>query len=102
MARKNPYIGESVSQYIRARTAKAPAFGGEMEQQRLARRIRQLRESAQLTQAELAERVGTTQSSIARIESGRSVPTLELLRKVADALGHQLTVEFTLKRRRTG
>jgi DNA-binding XRE family transcriptional regulator len=101
MTRKNPYVGESIAQYTRARAVRSPAFAAEIEQQRLARRIRQLRESKKLTQAELADRVGTTQSSIARIESGRSAPTLELLRKVADALGHQLTVEFTQKRRRT-
>jgi transcriptional regulator with XRE-family HTH domain len=47
-----------------------------------------------LSQAELAERAGTKQPAIARLESGRVVPRLELLQKIADALGMRLEVRF--------
>lgn len=60
----------------------------------LARRIRLLREKKKLTQAELAERAGTGQAAIARIESGRSVPKLELLVRIAAALGMRVDVRF--------
>src|SRR6266540_1190453 len=40
-----------------------------------------------LTQAELAARVGTTQSAIARLESGSVAPTIETLSRLADMLG---------------
>ncbi|MCC2594248.1 helix-turn-helix transcriptional regulator [Tessaracoccus sp. OS52] len=40
--------------------------------------IRQLRESAGLTQAELATRVGVTRQTIIAIEQGKYSPTLEL------------------------
>lgn len=48
-----------------------------------------------LTQAELARRVGTKQSAIARLESGSYNPTIGFLQKVAHAMGKQLTVSFS-------
>ena len=55
-----------------------------------------VRADAGITQAEVAERVGTTQSAIARLESGRGKhsPSLATLRKYARALGYRL--EFRL------
>lgn len=47
-----------------------------------------------LTQAELADRVGTTQSSIARLESGKHKPSLQMLEKVAEALGCKVVVQI--------
>lgn len=46
-----------------------------------------------LTQAQLAKRVGTTQSAIARFESGAGNPTLDFLTKVSDSLGKRLVVQ---------
>ncbi|MDB5178965.1 MAG: putative transcriptional regulator [Patescibacteria group bacterium] len=43
-----------------------------------------------LTQADLAQLIGTKQPSIARIESGNSLPSITFLAKVAEALGTQL------------
>ena len=45
-----------------------------------------------LSQAELAERVGTKQSAISRFESGSYNPTIQFLHKVANALGSQLKI----------
>jgi transcriptional regulator with XRE-family HTH domain len=47
-----------------------------------------------LTQAELAELVGTKQPSIARLERGDSEPSLTFLRKVAAALGARLEINL--------
>lgn len=44
------------------------------------------------TQKELARRVGTRQSAISRLESGRYNPTLGALRKIAGALDADLKV----------
>ena len=49
---------------------------------------------AKLTQAELAEKIGTTQSAIARLEGGRVSPSISTLRRYAEATGHQLQVGF--------
>jgi len=47
-----------------------------------------------LSQRELADRVGTTQSAIARLEARNISPSLPTLDKVADALGVELIVSF--------
>jgi ribosome-binding protein aMBF1 (putative translation factor) len=45
-----------------------------------------------LTQKELAQKIGIAQSALARFESGRTNPTLSFLQKVTSALGLKLTV----------
>lgn len=50
------------------------------------------RTGARLTQAELANRMGTSQSTIARLESGTSKPSLSTLRRYAKATGARLKI----------
>ena len=52
------------------------------------------RTRARLTQSELARRMGTTQSAIARLESGRAVPSGATLLKFAKAVRRTLRVQF--------
>ncbi len=52
------------------------------------------RAQAGLTQEELAQRMGTTQSAIARMESGKGRPSTSTLAKVAKATGTKLRVSF--------
>jgi transcriptional regulator with XRE-family HTH domain len=54
--------------------------------------VHRLRTEAGLTQAELAGRMGTTQSAIARMEGGGARPTLETLERLAAAVGAELVV----------
>ena len=54
--------------------------------------VHRLRSEAGLTQAELAKRMGTTQSAIARMEGGGVRPTLDTLEKLASAVGLELVV----------
>ena len=60
----------------------------------LAETVYRARESAGLTQAELARKMGTTQSAIAAIESGARTPTVELLERLARACGQRLTIRI--------
>lgn len=53
----------------------------------LAELVYGMRRRGGLTQVELARRMGTTQSSIARIEGGGTVPTIEMLARLARATG---------------
>jgi DNA-binding XRE family transcriptional regulator len=62
---------------------------------RLATELRALREKKGLSQRQLAELVGTTQSAIARLEGGRISPSLPTLDRIAAALGAEVTVTFT-------
>ena len=49
------------------------------------------------SQGELAERIGTKQSSISRFESGTYNPTLDFLQKVAEGLGSKLKISVGTK-----
>lgn len=60
---------------------------------RVARQIYELRVEAGLTQSELAEKVGTTQSAISRLESADyEGHSLRMLGRIADALNARLEV----------
>lgn len=52
------------------------------------------RTAAKLSQAELARRIGTTQSAIARLEGGGVSPSLATLRRYAEATGTKLRVDL--------
>lgn len=52
------------------------------------------RAAANLTQAELAQRLGTTQSAVARLEGGRVSPSFATLRRYAEATGARLSVSI--------
>ena len=61
------------------------------------------RTAAGITQAEVAKRIGTTQSAIARLESGRGKhsPSLATLRKYASALGCRLELKLISETRKS-
>ena len=58
--------------------------------------ILKARAAAGLTQADVAARIGTTQSAIARLESpaGRHSPSIATLQRYASALGYRLQVRL--------
>jgi len=60
----------------------------------LARMVIEKRVSRGLTQTALARKIGTKQSSIARLESGEYNPTMAFLGKVAKALDARLSVSL--------
>lgn len=53
-----------------------------------------VRHENHITQKDLASRCGLTQANISNIEKGASKPTIDTLKKIADALGVRLSVEF--------
>lgn len=77
-----------------------PEFRAAYEALEPAYQIARLRILRGLTQEQLAEKVGTKQPSIARLESGRSTPSLDFLQRVAEALDAQ--VEIRIVPRSTG
>ena len=62
------------------------------------------RASAGLTQAEVADRVGTTQSAIARLESGSPShsPSIAILLRYAKASGYRVKARFVRMRKASG
>ena len=56
--------------------------------------VREARKRAGMTQAQLAAVAGTTQSAIARLESGRTSPSFEQVERLMRLCGFQLIVEL--------
>ena len=79
-----------------ARWRKDPEFMKEYdaleEEFARAKMVFDARAHADLSQAELAERMGTSQSAIARLESGRFKPSTRTLEKLAAATGMRLRI----------
>ncbi|MGQ0504967.1 MAG: helix-turn-helix domain-containing protein [Myxococcaceae bacterium] len=92
--RRNPHVGSAVQKHVGELRRSRPGFREAFDKLRLARRLRDLREELGLTQTEVAARAGTQQSAIARLESGRVVPDLNLLAKVARGMGLTLKIDF--------
>lgn len=83
---------------LKVRSFKSPrvraAYDQLADEYALAAALIDARMKARLTQTELARRMGTTQSAIARLESGRAVPSGATLLKFAKAVRRTLRVEF--------
>ncbi|MBU3901155.1 helix-turn-helix domain-containing protein [Patescibacteria group bacterium] len=56
--------------------------------------VHQLRKEKRLSQAQLAKKIGTTQSNVARMEAGNQNFTTDTLQKIAQALNKELKIEF--------
>ena len=52
------------------------------------------RESANITQKELAEKTGIAQADISRIENGNGNPSIRTLHRLANGMGMALKIEF--------
>lgn len=61
----------------------------------VARQLIQLRMKSGLTQEQLAEKVHTKQSEIARIENGKQNISIDKLKKIAEAMGGTVEIQIT-------
>ncbi|MFQ5662035.1 MAG: helix-turn-helix domain-containing protein [Candidatus Paceibacteria bacterium] len=66
-------------------------YGKQLE---IAYQVLQLRKEANMSQSELAKKIGTTQSNIARVESGKQNFTVATLNKIASTFNKQLKVSI--------
>jgi len=57
---------------------------------KLGRHLQKIRKSKKITQEQLAEKIGTSQTWIAYIETGRYTPNLKMFEKIAKVLGVQV------------
>lgn len=77
---------------------KDPAFVAEYdaleEEFALATALIRARNAADMTQEEVAKAMGTTQAVVARLESGRSMPSTRTLQRFAKATGSRLRISF--------
>ena len=79
-----------------ARPGVRRVYDGLAEEFELLDEILKARAAAGLTQAEVAARIGTTQSAVARLESaiGKHSPSIATLQRYASALGFRLQVRL--------
>jgi ribosome-binding protein aMBF1 (putative translation factor) len=76
-------------------------YEGEVANREVAHEIFQLREDAGLSQAELARRVGTTQSVISRLEDADyEGHSLAMLNRIAAAVERRVEIRFVPRKRR--
>lgn len=73
---------------------KDPEFKAEYDRQQPEFAIIRARIEKGLTQEELAKKIGTKQSVISRLESGRANPSVAFLKKLANALNSHLQIKF--------
>jgi ribosome-binding protein aMBF1 (putative translation factor) len=94
-------LGEPVRQASRRRRHSNPDYAAEAARlapyEAIARLVIKYRLEHDLTQKELADKIGTSHSAISRLESGQAVITLKTMKRIAEALGGRLVVGFELE-----
>jgi DNA-binding XRE family transcriptional regulator len=84
-------IGRSYDDFIAEEEARDPKFAALRAELApafaIANAVVTARARLQMSQAQLASRMATTNTAVSRLESGRQVPTLETLQKLSDILG---------------
>ncbi|MGK9054157.1 helix-turn-helix transcriptional regulator [Neorhizobium sp. CSC1952] len=70
------------------------AYDALEEEFALAEALIKARAQASMTQEDVAKAMGTTQAAIARLESGRTMPSTRTLQRFADATGTKLRIRF--------
>jgi len=88
-----------LQKYIKKRKSRDPSFEEDFDvgykQFKIGAILKQAREEAGLTQAELAAKLNTKKSAISRIENHAEDIKLSTLEKFANALGKELRLEVT-------
>ena len=77
---------------------KNPVFKKEYEslepEFQIIREMIKAREEKNITQVELSNLTGISQADISRLESGEANPTIGILKRVAEAFGKQVRIQF--------
>jgi DNA-binding XRE family transcriptional regulator len=94
---------DALDRYIVQRAARSAQFRTEFEalegEYRVIDELIELRKRSGLTQKELAERLGTKQSAISRIERGKENLSLPFIRRFARACGATVQISFEVNQK---
>ncbi len=93
MTKKLVPVGVSFAKW-RKEPAYRATYDGLAAEFELVRALIEARASSGLTQEEVARRMGTTQTAVARLESGRVNPSTQTLARFAVATGTRLKISF--------
>jgi len=97
-------LDEAINEELKKHPELREAYQEELLINAISRMVVEMRRNAHLTQMELAERAETSQSVIARLESGKDsrMPSLGLLTRVASAAHAKLKINFEMEESRRG
>lgn len=93
MTRKYISISDVAEGWMKDPEFKA-AYDALEEEFSLASALISARSHADMTQEDVAKAMGTTQTAIARLESGKSLPSTKTLQRFAKATGMRLKISF--------
>ncbi|HQE66996.1 MAG TPA: helix-turn-helix transcriptional regulator [Bacillota bacterium] len=83
---------------VKAGLLNNPEFAAEVKklepEYQIINQVIKARVEQNMTQEDLARKVGTKQSNISRLEKGNANPSLQFLKKIADSLGKELLISF--------
>lgn len=83
---------------VRGNLLKDPEFAAEVKklepEYQIISQLIKARTEQNMTQEELARKIGTKQGNISRLEKGNANPSLQFLKKVASGLGKELLISF--------
>lgn len=83
--------------FIQKMKIEKDGFAELYESRRIIRELELIKESKNISQSELSERTGLKQSQISRFFSCKHNPQIDLVVKIADALGCKLSLEIKEK-----
>lgn len=93
MIRKYIPVEEAAKKWFKNKKFVA-AYDALDEEFALAEALIKTRASAEMTQEDVAKAMGTTQAAVARLESGRTMPSTRTLKRFAKATGTRLRIKF--------
>lgn len=93
MSRKFIPVEEVAKEWMKDPEFRA-AYDALEEEFALASALIRARGEAHMTQEQVAEAMGTTQAVVARLESGRNMPSTRTLQRFAKATGTRLRITF--------
>lgn len=94
MTKKESLLARDAFVEWRKDPAYVAAYDALEEEFALAEALIKARADASMTQEDVAKAMGTTQAAIARLESGRSMPSTRTLQRFAEATGTKLRIRF--------
>lgn len=93
MNRKSLLVSDAAKEWLQDPEI-AKAYDDLAEEFALAAALIEARSRADMTQEEVAKAMGTTQAVVARLESGRTMPSTRTLQRFAEATGSKLRISF--------
>jgi ribosome-binding protein aMBF1 (putative translation factor) len=100
MTRKYIPVEEAAKEWMKNPEFRA-AYDALEEEFALAEALIRARGEADMTQEEVASAMGTTQAAVARLESGRRLPSTRTLKRFAEATGTRLRISFEKPKKRS-